>query len=59
MIPGIDAHSGIDQQTEFNAANALDLVAEQIMHGTSGLPDRQKKILSDGAWCSGSTCPAR
>jgi LacI family transcriptional regulator len=57
VISGLDPHSGIDQLTEFNAANAVDLVAEQVLHGTSGLPAVQKKVLSDGTWISGSTCP--
>lgn len=59
VIPGSDPHSGIDQQTEFNAANAVDLVAEQVLHGVNGLPALQKKVLSDGVWCPGTTCPPR
>lgn len=57
VIPGTVPHTGIDQQTEFNAANAVDLVAEQVLHGSSGLPLIQKKVYSDGTWCPGSTCP--
>lgn len=57
VIPGTDSHSGIDQQTEFNAANAVDLVAEQVIHGVTGLPRLQKKVISEGSWCTGSTCP--
>ncbi len=57
VIPGSDPHSGVDQQTEFNAANAIDLLAEQVLHGVTGLPARQKKVLTDGAWRSGGTCP--
>ncbi len=59
VLPGKNTHAGIDQVTEFNAANAVDLVAEQVLHGRGGLPAVQKKVLSDGIWCEGPSCPAK
>jgi len=57
VLPGRDPHTGIDQHTDFTAANAVDLVAEQILHGHTGLPERQKIVLTDGTWLAGTTCP--
>ncbi len=59
VVPGRGTHAGIDQRSEFNAANAIDLVAEQVLHGRVGIPDVQKKVLTDGIWCPGPSCPAK
>lgn len=59
VLPGRGTHAGIDQRSEHNAANAIDLVAEQVLHGRTGIPSVQKKVLTDGVWCPGPSCPPK
>ena len=59
VIPGEGEFAGIDQQSTFIASNAVDIVAEQILHGHAGIPRMQKIVLSEGVWTAGSSCPPR
>lgn len=50
LLPGDDRYSGICQQMEQVAANAVDIVLEQIIHGRRGVPQFPKTILGEGEW---------
>lgn len=43
---------------EFIAANAVDLVADQILHGRRGVPEHPKTIISAGEWIDNAPQPA-
>lgn len=50
LLPDNREFSGIDQQMEEVAANAVDLVAEQLQHGRHGVPKNCKTVLTAGRW---------
>ena len=50
LLPGDKRHSGIYQQMEQVAANAVDMVVEQLMHGRRGVPASCKTVLTAGKW---------
>jgi|GEM_PF-6344037 len=50
LLPDNKAFSGVDQQMEQVASNAVDLVAEQLIHGRRGIPRSCKTILTSGRW---------
>jgi LacI family transcriptional regulator len=50
LLPDNKGFSGIDQQLEQAASNAVDLVAEQLLHGRLGVPQSSKIILTSGRW---------
>lgn len=48
---------GIDQRLDVAAANAIDLVSEQLTHNEFGIPEMPKLILHEGNWIDGSSVP--
>ena len=55
LLPGETSFSGIYQQMEQVAANAVDMVVEQLMHGQRGVAASCKTILSGGEWIDRAT----
>ena len=51
--------SGLDQCPENISANAIDLVATQLMHNERGLPETPNILLGEGCWRDGDSCPFR
>ncbi len=47
--------SGVDQNVEVAGANAVDLVAAQLLNNERGIPESPKVVLTDGAWVKGIT----
>lgn len=47
--------SGINQQEELIAGNAVDLVVEQLQHGVRGPPATSKVVITEGSWHWGTT----
>lgn len=59
LLPGDTRYSGIYQQMELVAANAVDLVAQQIQQGQRGVPAHPKTVLSEGEWIDNSAAPGK
>ncbi len=54
-----DPWAGVDQQRRLSGANAVNLIAEQLYHNESGLPDTPKNLLIPGIWHEGDTLRSR
>lgn len=50
LLPGDGRFSGIYQDMEQVASNAVDLLLEQITHGNFGPPEHPKIIFNEGRW---------
>ena len=51
--------SGVDPGHEMVAANAVDLVIEQLLQNETGIPENPKELLFDGHWIEGTTLRPR
>ncbi len=49
------AVSGVDPGHEMVAANAVDMVVDQLLQNAMGVPENPKELLFDGHWIEGST----
>jgi len=51
--------AGVDHLTRVTGANALDLVASQLIRNERGVPAMQKFLMHDGIWRDGASLPDR
>lgn len=47
--------SGVDPGHEMVAANAVDLVIDQLLQNSMGIPENPKELLFDGHWIEGNS----
>jgi LacI family transcriptional regulator len=51
--------AGVDHHIENAGSGAVDLVAEQLIHNSLGIPPVSKILLTEGTWVGGQTAPPR
>ncbi|WP_309397912.1 LacI family DNA-binding transcriptional regulator [Cerasicoccus maritimus] len=50
---------GVNQQPDVIGANAVDLVATQLLQNERGVPEVPKMLLNEGAWVDAKSIPPR